>query len=195
MPESSHPDPVRQRLTRRQILERAAAAGALAWTAPVILQSSASATALPSTCVPYWVKLTPSGALANYCPATGSGQDCHGSAISFSFPLATAPGNPSGKPLCAEGSGGTHTACCQGGHDKVVTVTDPDPSYPDYVKVTLPSGCSFSPVHRRGPRRPLRQGRQHALRDDVCRLGPFGQRPVRERGQRGLGQEGGNVRV
>ncbi len=76
-------------LSRRDLIKRAAAAGAVAWTAPLVVESltSPAGALTPGPCQPYYVKMLPSGTCYNAGPASGAGRRCGVASNSVSFPL------------------------------------------------------------------------------------------------------------
>ena len=140
----------RDELSRRDLIRRAAVAGTLAWTAPIVLGSltDAAFAATPSGCTPYYVKLIPAvnGACYDQVPGSGGGFNCPANGTTYqssvSFPLES-------NVRCARGvGGGTCTAACDGPNENgqpnytrpIVTVGDAG----SYWSVTLPAGYEFN---------------------------------------------------
>jgi hypothetical protein len=122
--DSREPAPFGKRgLSRRQMIRAAAATGAAAWTAPVIIDSLSSPAAATS-CVKYYAKLDTSGACVNHDP-------------SCSYSVAS----------------GTKYVCCSSdstGEDCPYPAKLPGlatlAANTNYYTVTLPSGCFFGPL-------------------------------------------------
>ncbi|GMU77776.1 MAG: hypothetical protein AMXMBFR46_05740 [Acidimicrobiia bacterium] len=113
-------------LSRRALIKRAAAAGALAWTAPVIVDSLSNAAfaTMPSPCVLYWAKLLPTGGCYSACPSGG-------------YTVT-----PQKRWACT----GNPPDACSDPDNVGYSTKQPSVSAPDangYRKITLQSGCFF----------------------------------------------------
>jgi hypothetical protein len=116
--------PGRGGLSRRQMIRAAAATGAAAWTAPVILDSLTSPAAAES-CIKYYAKLDPSGGCVAHDP-------------SCNYDVAK----------------GSKYVCCSSdtsGEDcpypaKLPSLSSTSPDNANYYTVTLKDGCTFGPV-------------------------------------------------
>lgn len=120
----------RRELSRRDLVRRAAAVGAVAWSTPVIVGSLASpaGAVTPGPCVPYWVKLVPGGGCSNNLPGSGSGRVC---GVSGSVGYSTA----------GTKCGSACTAGCTGSNPGLTPSSSLSGAY--YV-VTLTAGSTFS---------------------------------------------------
>ena len=101
MPETSDD---KRRLDRRTLIKGAAAAGAVGWTAPLIIESMTSPAAAVSTCF----EARGGGNLGNTCNTIGNGNRCMG-----------APTNTNGcsghAPTFTNNGGGSWTVCVPSG--------------------------------------------------------------------------------
>ncbi len=116
-------------LTRRQMIRAAAATGAAAWTAPVIIDSLTSPAAAGSVCVKYYAKLDPSGGCVAHDPSCG---------------LSVAVTNPKTKYVCC--SGDTTGEDCPYPAKLPGLALIASPGNTNYYEVTLTSGCFFGPL-------------------------------------------------
>lgn len=129
---------------RRDLIKRAAAVGAAAWTAPLVLESvtNPAGALTPGPCTKYAVKLTPTGGCASYCFENGSG---------YTWPANDAywAGSCS-RPTGCSPSANTTKARTVGMTAKMPSVSTVSffnsalGRNIDYKRVILPSGCYFS---------------------------------------------------
>ena len=118
-------------LSRRQLIKASAAAGAAAWTAPLIVESLTSpAAAFSGDCKQYTVKLTASGACFSAC---------FGGVLGTCFPASGSKwGGNCSAPICSNVCGDNPaTGPTAGTTTRMPSVA----SDGDFYKVTYPSNC------------------------------------------------------
>jgi hypothetical protein len=114
-------------LTRRQMIRAAAATGAAAWTAPVIIDSLTSPAAAGSVCVKYYAKLDTSGNCVAHDPSCG---------------LSVATTVPKTKYVCC--SDDTSNEDCP--YPTKLPTRATLSTNTNYYEVTLKTGCFFGPL-------------------------------------------------
>ena len=132
-------------LSRRQLIEASAAAGAAAWTAPLIVESLTSpAAAFSGDCKQYTVKLTASGACFSAC---------FGGVLGTCFPASGSKwGRNCSAPTCSNVCGDNPaTGPAAGTTTRMPSVA----SDGDFYQVTYPSNCEPATVARLADRRSL----------------------------------------
>lgn len=130
--------------SRRDLIKRAAAVGAVAWTAPVVVESltSPAGALTPGPCTKYAVKITATGACASFCFQNGGGYTWPANDAYWAGSCARPTGcSPSNLTTMARLGGMTAKM------PTVASVTFYNSGlgrYIAYRRVTLPTGCSFS---------------------------------------------------
>lgn len=119
-------------LTRRQMIRAAAATGAAAWTAPVIIDSLTSPAAAGSVCVKYYAKLDPSGSCIAHDPSCG-------------YDVATT--TPKTKYVCCSVDTTGEDCPYPTKLPSIGLVTQPpSTNNTSFYQVALQSGCYFGPL-------------------------------------------------